>query len=178
MTGERIADTVDAAVSALRREQIQVTQINPVKVKAARKPRAKAPSAKDLASRDVVSRAMTMEIRGGRGVGAEGDHIHPHLEEADSRLWQRLLEEDLVDVVLGVARANLLQGDGPLLVEARTHLGSSETRERRSAQGVHISHRGGSGVLIRGAPNRHSALLIAPGHGLFVIWLTGLLTLK
>lgn len=49
VAGERIADTVDAAVSALRREQIQVTQINPVKVKAARKPRAKAPSAKDLA---------------------------------------------------------------------------------------------------------------------------------
>ncbi len=49
VTGERIADTVDAAVAALRREQIQVTQINPVKVKAARKPRAKAPSAKDLA---------------------------------------------------------------------------------------------------------------------------------
>lgn len=39
-----------------------------------------APNAKDLASRDVVSRAMTMEIRDGRGVGAEGDHIHLHLE--------------------------------------------------------------------------------------------------
>jgi succinate dehydrogenase / fumarate reductase flavoprotein subunit len=38
-----------------------------------------APSAKDLASRDVVSRAMTMEIRDGRGVGAEKDHIHLHL---------------------------------------------------------------------------------------------------
>jgi succinate dehydrogenase / fumarate reductase flavoprotein subunit len=39
-----------------------------------------APNAKDLASRDVVSRAMTMEIRGGRGVGHEKDHIHLHLE--------------------------------------------------------------------------------------------------
>ena len=39
-----------------------------------------APNAKDLASRDVVSRAMTMEIREGRGVGAENDHIHLHLE--------------------------------------------------------------------------------------------------
>jgi succinate dehydrogenase / fumarate reductase, flavoprotein subunit len=39
-----------------------------------------APSAKDLASRDVVSRAMTMEIREGRGVGAENDHIYLHLE--------------------------------------------------------------------------------------------------
>ena len=39
-----------------------------------------APNAKDLASRDVVSRAMTMEINDGRGVGAERDHIHLHLE--------------------------------------------------------------------------------------------------
>jgi succinate dehydrogenase / fumarate reductase, flavoprotein subunit len=39
-----------------------------------------APNAKDLASRDVVSRSMTMEIQAGRGVGAEQDHIHLHLE--------------------------------------------------------------------------------------------------
>ncbi|MBV6633668.1 MAG: succinate dehydrogenase flavoprotein subunit [Alphaproteobacteria bacterium] len=42
-----------------------------------------APSAKDLASRDVVSRSMTMEIRDGRGVGKDGDHIHLHLEHLD-----------------------------------------------------------------------------------------------
>ena len=42
-----------------------------------------APSAKDLASRDVVSRAMTIEIREGRGVGPEGDHMHLHLEHLD-----------------------------------------------------------------------------------------------
>ncbi|HEY4128202.1 MAG TPA: succinate dehydrogenase flavoprotein subunit [Gammaproteobacteria bacterium] len=39
-----------------------------------------APNAKDLASRDVVSRAMTMEVREGRGVGPEKDHIELHLE--------------------------------------------------------------------------------------------------
>jgi succinate dehydrogenase / fumarate reductase flavoprotein subunit len=39
-----------------------------------------APSAKDLASRDVVSRSMTMEIREGRGVGPDKDHIFLHLE--------------------------------------------------------------------------------------------------
>ena len=39
-----------------------------------------APNAKDLASRDVVSRSMTIEIREGRGVGPESDHIHLHLE--------------------------------------------------------------------------------------------------
>jgi len=38
-----------------------------------------APTYKDLAPRDYVSRSMTMEIREGRGVGKEGDHIHLHL---------------------------------------------------------------------------------------------------
>ncbi|MHB2267704.1 succinate dehydrogenase flavoprotein subunit [Aliihoeflea sp. PC F10.4] len=42
-----------------------------------------APSAKDLASRDVVSRCMTMEIREGRGVGKEKDHIYLHLDHLD-----------------------------------------------------------------------------------------------
>jgi succinate dehydrogenase / fumarate reductase flavoprotein subunit len=50
-----------------------------------------APSAKDLASRDVVSRAMTVEIREGRGVGPQKDHIHLHLEHLDPGvLAQRL----------------------------------------------------------------------------------------
>ncbi|MGA8278263.1 MAG: succinate dehydrogenase flavoprotein subunit [Rhodanobacteraceae bacterium] len=38
-----------------------------------------APNAKDLASRDVVSRAMTLEVREGRGVGEEHDHINLNL---------------------------------------------------------------------------------------------------
>ncbi|QTN36623.1 succinate dehydrogenase flavoprotein subunit [Cognatishimia activa] len=38
-----------------------------------------APNYKDLAPRDYVSRSMTMEIREGRGVGAEGDHIFLNL---------------------------------------------------------------------------------------------------
>jgi succinate dehydrogenase / fumarate reductase flavoprotein subunit len=50
-----------------------------------------APNAKDLASRDVVSRSMTIEIREGRGVGAEKDHIHLHLEH----LGPEVIEERL-----------------------------------------------------------------------------------
>lgn len=38
-----------------------------------------APQYKDLAPRDYVSRSMTMEIREGRGVGKDGDHIHLNL---------------------------------------------------------------------------------------------------
>ena len=39
VTGEHIADTMDAAVSALRRQQIQITKIDPVKAKAEAKPK-------------------------------------------------------------------------------------------------------------------------------------------
>ncbi len=45
-----------------------------------------APSAKDLASRDVVSRSMTLEIREGRGVGKEKDHIYLHLNHLPPEL--------------------------------------------------------------------------------------------
>ncbi|MCH8159718.1 MAG: succinate dehydrogenase flavoprotein subunit [Proteobacteria bacterium] len=50
-----------------------------------------APNAKDLASRDVVSRAMTIEIREGRGVGPDKDHIFLHLEH----LGPDVIEEQL-----------------------------------------------------------------------------------
>jgi succinate dehydrogenase / fumarate reductase, flavoprotein subunit len=45
-----------------------------------------APNAKDLASRDVVSRAMTIEIREGRGVGPNKDHINLHLSHLDPKI--------------------------------------------------------------------------------------------
>jgi succinate dehydrogenase flavoprotein subunit len=50
-----------------------------------------APSAKDLASRDVVSRAMTMEIRDGRGVGKDKDHIFLHLDHLDADIVNKRL---------------------------------------------------------------------------------------
>ena len=50
-----------------------------------------APSAKDLASRDVVSRAMTMEIREGRGVGKDKDHIYLHLDHLDPKVLHERL---------------------------------------------------------------------------------------
>jgi len=50
-----------------------------------------APSAKDLASRDVVSRAMTIEVREGRGVGKEKDHIFLHLDHIDPNILHERL---------------------------------------------------------------------------------------
>mgnify|MGYP000414551010 CR=1 FL=1 len=54
--------------------------------------------AKDLAPRDYVSRSMTMEIREGRGVGANGDHIHlnlNHLSISDAGQGAAALREIL-----------------------------------------------------------------------------------
>jgi type IV pilus assembly protein PilC len=65
VTGERAADTMDAAVALLRREQVLVTQINPVKEKEAAKPktrRAKGVSAKNLA---VFTRQFSVMIDAG-----------------------------------------------------------------------------------------------------------------
>ncbi|MGE0512687.1 MAG: succinate dehydrogenase flavoprotein subunit [Hyphomicrobiaceae bacterium] len=45
-----------------------------------------APHVKDLASRDVVSRSMTIEIREGRGVGPQKDHIYLHLDHLDPKI--------------------------------------------------------------------------------------------
>src|SRR5512143_885342 len=65
VTGERVADTMDAVVAALRREQVLVTQINPVKEKAGAKTtkrRARAASAKSLA---VFTRQFSVMIDAG-----------------------------------------------------------------------------------------------------------------
>src|SRR5437667_5601165 len=50
-----------------------------------------APTAKDLASRDVVSRSMTLEIREGRGVGPEKDHIYLQLDHLDPKILHERL---------------------------------------------------------------------------------------
>ncbi|KAI7882930.1 succinate dehydrogenase flavoprotein subunit 1 [Lichtheimia hyalospora FSU 10163] len=50
-----------------------------------------APTAKDLASRDVVSRAMSMEIREGRGVGDEKDHVYLQLHHLPEELIRERL---------------------------------------------------------------------------------------
>src|SRR5512138_3432888 len=56
VTGERVADSIDGAVAALRREQILVTQINPVK-------EAAKPAAKTLKSRSVSAKNLAVFTR-------------------------------------------------------------------------------------------------------------------
>jgi type IV pilus assembly protein PilC len=65
VTGERIADTMDAAVAALRREQVLVTQINPLKdkpAKAVAASKAKSVNSKNLA---VFTRQFSVMIDAG-----------------------------------------------------------------------------------------------------------------
>jgi type IV pilus assembly protein PilC len=62
ITGERVADSMDAAVAGLRREQVLVTQINPVKEKAARPKREKTVNPKNLA---VFTRQFSVMIDAG-----------------------------------------------------------------------------------------------------------------
>src|SRR4029453_11405681 len=65
VSGERNADSMDAAVAALRREQILVTQINPLKQaaqKTAKTPRSKGVPAKNLA---VFTRQFSVMIDAG-----------------------------------------------------------------------------------------------------------------
>jgi len=50
-----------------------------------------APQAKDLASRDVVSRSIAIEIKEGRGVGKEQDHVHLHLSHLDPKIIEERL---------------------------------------------------------------------------------------
>jgi succinate dehydrogenase / fumarate reductase flavoprotein subunit len=50
-----------------------------------------APSVKDLAPRDMVSRAMTLEIRAGRGLGKNKDHIYLHLDHLDPHMLHERL---------------------------------------------------------------------------------------
>jgi type IV pilus assembly protein PilC len=68
VTGERIADTMDAAIAALRREQIQVTRIDPTKAAAGakeakpKKPTGKAAPSKNLA---IFTRQFSVMIDAG-----------------------------------------------------------------------------------------------------------------
>jgi succinate dehydrogenase / fumarate reductase flavoprotein subunit len=85
-----------------------------------------APSAKDLASRDVVSRSMTIEIREGRGVGKNKDHIFLHLDHLDSKVLHERLPgiADLARIFAGV---DITREPIPVLPTAHYNMGGIPT---------------------------------------------------
>ena len=63
VSGERAADTMDAAVAALRREQILVTRITPAKAKAEAAAKKKAGQARQEGRRRRTSRSSPASSR-------------------------------------------------------------------------------------------------------------------
>ncbi len=85
-----------------------------------------APHAKDLASRDVVSRAMTIEIREGRGVGKNKDHIYLHLDHLDPKVIHERLPgiSDSAKIFAGV---DVTREPIPVLPTAHYNMGGIPT---------------------------------------------------
>ncbi|HEY5619979.1 MAG TPA: type II secretion system F family protein [Vicinamibacterales bacterium] len=107
ITGEFMADTMDAAVSALRRDQILVTQINPVKEAAAKsrpkKAREKAVKAKDLA---VFTRQFSVMIGAGLPLVQCLDILG---NQADDKNFGEVILATRADVEGGMSLADAMQ---------------------------------------------------------------------
>jgi len=85
-----------------------------------------APSAKDLASRDVVSRAMTIEMREGRGVGKNKDHIYLHLDHLDPKVLHERLP-GIAELARIFANVDITREPIPVLPTAHYNMGGIPT---------------------------------------------------
>ncbi|KAL9542090.1 succinate dehydrogenase flavoprotein subunit [Mucor bainieri] len=86
-----------------------------------------APTAKDLASRDVVSRAMTLEIKAGRGVGPEKDHIHLQLHHLPPAVLQERLP-GISETAAIFAGCDVTKEPIPVLPTVHYNMGGIPTR--------------------------------------------------
>jgi succinate dehydrogenase / fumarate reductase flavoprotein subunit len=87
-----------------------------------------APNAKDLASRDVVARAMTMEIREGRGVGPEKDHMYLHLEHLDPKIIHERLP-GIADTARTFASIDVAKEPIPVIPTVHYNMGGIPTNQ-------------------------------------------------
>ncbi|KAJ2930797.1 hypothetical protein H1R20_g6287, partial [Candolleomyces eurysporus] len=86
-----------------------------------------APTAKDLASRDVVSRSMTVEIREGRGVGPEKDHIYLQLSHLPPEILQERLP-GISETAAIFAGVDVTKEPIPVLPTVHYNMGGIPTR--------------------------------------------------
>ena len=106
VSGERVADTLDGAVAALRREQILVTQINPVKdaaKAAAPKTKSKGVSAKNLA---VFTRQFSVMIDAGLPLVQCLDILGSQEEDKD---FSAVIRATRTDVESGASLADAMR---------------------------------------------------------------------
>ena len=85
-----------------------------------------APSVKDLAPRDLVSRAMTMEIREGRGVGKDKDHIFLHLDHLDPKVLASRLP-GISETAMIFSGVDLTKDPIPVLPTCHYNMGGIQT---------------------------------------------------
>ena len=85
-----------------------------------------APHAKDLASRDVVSRSMAMEIREGRGVGEQKDHIFLHLDHIEPRILHERLP-GITETAMTFAGVDLTRQPIPVVPTVHYNMGGIPT---------------------------------------------------
>lgn len=104
-----------------------------------------APVAKDLASRDVVSRAMTIEIREGRGVGKDKDHIFLQLSHLDPKLLHERLPgiSETAHIFAGV---DVTKQPIPVLPTVHYNMGGVPTNYK----GQVIQYKNGQDVVVKG----------------------------
>lgn len=86
-----------------------------------------APTAKDLASRDVVSRSMTLEIREGRGIGPEKDHIHLQLSHLPASVLRERLP-GISETAAIFAGVDVTKEPIPVLPTVHYNMGGIPTR--------------------------------------------------
>lgn len=86
-----------------------------------------APTAKDLASRDVVSRAITMEIRAGRGVGKDKDHIYLQLSHLPPSVLRERLP-GISETAAIFAGVDVTKEPIPILPTVHYNMGGIPTR--------------------------------------------------
>jgi len=99
-----------------------------------------APVAKDLASRDVVSRASTIEIREGRGVGPDKDHVYLQLHHLPpEQLHARL--PGISETAMIFAGVDVTREPIPVLPTVHYNMGGVPTNYRgqvvRRPGGIH-----------------------------------------
>ncbi|XP_049586342.1 succinate dehydrogenase [ubiquinone] flavoprotein subunit, mitochondrial [Syngnathus scovelli] len=104
-----------------------------------------APNAKDLASRDVVSRSMTIEIREGRGVGPEKDHVYLQLHHLPpQQLATRL--PGISETAMIFAGVDVTKEPIPVLPTVHYNMGGVPTNYK----GQVITHTNGEDKVVRG----------------------------
>lgn len=104
-----------------------------------------APTAKDLASRDVVSRSMTMEIRDGRGVGPDKDHIYLQLSHLPADILRERLPgiSETAAIFSGV---DVTKEPIPVIPTVHYNMGGIPTKYT----GQVVDHKDGKDVVVPG----------------------------